>query len=262
MRVAFLLCIALVVCVMPAAQAESLAQRVWKRYTRGSSVQVRAVSRFEDLSLEAKPSAYDNTDPAVWKQMESEIRKLAGQEIRTHIAVQQPNRLYLAQVSAFGSFHSVCDGKVWQMHRQDGASQRTPAPANLHQMTAAKYRAWLGLDESNDAEVLHLLVVRSSAIREKLVKAREEPGAKPHLKHLVWSEPIEYQGLKGEGIVTCVVDTRTALIQRVEYRYSVNYGTEARLNIVIGQQWDNTLLSEPPPPSLFRVEQGRGVRKR
>jgi len=244
------------------ANAQSLAQRVWQRYTRASSVQVRAVSQFEDLSLEATPGAYEHADPARWQQMENEVRRLVGQQITTHIAVRHPNRLYIWQKSAFGSFRSVCDGKVWHLQRQDGSTQRIRAPATLQQMTAAIYRAWLGLDDGNDAEVLHLLMVRSPALRDRLVRAREEPGPAPHLKHLTWSEPIAYQGLQGQGTITCVVNVQTGDIQRVQYVYNVSSGAEARLNIRIAQRWDNSLLSKPPPDSLFRVEQGRGVRAR
>ncbi|MCS6831837.1 MAG: hypothetical protein RMM08_13490, partial [Armatimonadota bacterium] len=111
-----------------------LAQQVWRRYTQGRSLQVRAVARFEHLALEAKPSVYENTDPARWRQMEQQVKRLAGQEIRTEVMVQRPNRLFLEERSAFGWFRSVCDGRTWQAQLQDGEVIKTPAPGTLSQM--------------------------------------------------------------------------------------------------------------------------------
>lgn len=254
-------CLALAVAGLTRTQADSLAQRVWQRYTSVSTAQVRAVSRFEDLSLEAKPSVFENADPAQWKRMEQEVKRLVGQKIRTHVAVQRPNRLYIEQKSAFGRFRSLCDGRVWQFQRQNGGVQSTSAPASLRQMADARYRPYLGLDDGVDIDVLYLLMVGAPALRDRLLCAKEQAGEKPNLKLLVWSEPIVYQRLKGQGTITCVVDARTALIQRVEYRFHVGYGAEAWLNIVIGQQWDNSQLTKPPSPRLFRLEQGRREKK-
>lgn len=262
MNIRAVLAIGLAVAVLPGAVADTLAQRVWRRYTSSPSAQVRAVSRFEDLSLEAKPSAFENTDPARWKQMEQEVRRLIGQEVQTHIAVQRPNRLYLEQKSAFGSFRSVCDGKVWRLQQQGEEAQQISAPSTLQQMSGAKYRAYLGLDSGAEIDVLNLLLVGAPTLRDRLLRAKEQAGDKPNLKLLVWSEPIAYQGMKGQGTITCVVDVRTATVQRVEYRFSVGYGAQAWLNVVIGQRWDNSQLAKSPPPSLFRIQQGTGGAKR
>jgi len=239
-----------------------LARRVWKRYTNVPGLQIRAVSRFEDLSLEAKPSAYENTDPARWKQMEQEVKRLAGQEICTELAVQRPNRLYLEEKSAFGWFRSVCDGKVWQTQHHGASPVRVTAPRSLEQMAEARYYHLLGLEEKNDTDVLRLLAIGSPRLYQKLLGAKEQPADKPNLKLLVWTEPVTYAGMKGQGTITCVVDVRTALVQRVEYRFQVGYGAEAWLSIVIGQRWDNSQISKPPPPARFRVVQGRGASAR
>lgn len=257
MRGWWVIAIGLVCTAPPKAHADTLAQRVWQRYAHARTAQVHAVSRFEDLSLEAKPNVFENTDPAQWKRKEQEVKRLVGQEIRTHIAVQRPNRLYLEQRSAFGWFRSVCDGKVWRLQRQDGSVQKTSAPASLQKMADARYHSYLGLDEGADADVLHLLVVGAPSLKDRLLRAKEQVGEKPNLKLLVWSEPILYQGIKGQGIITCVVDVRTALIQRVEYRFTIEHGGEVWLRVAIGQQWDNSQLAKPPPPNLFRLEQGR-----
>lgn len=254
--------IGLVSMPMLSASADSLAQRVWQRYTRPNSVQVRAVSRFEELSLEAKPSAYENADPAKWKQVEQEVQRLVGQEVLTYVAVRRPNRLYIEQKSAFGWFRSVCDGKMWYLIRHDGTRQQVPAPTSFQRATDKRYRAYLVLEEGADSEVLHLLVAGAEELRQKLLRAKVQAGPKPNIKHLVWSEPIVYQGLTGRGTITCVVDASTALIQRVECRFDVGYGSEARLHIVIGQRWDNSQLSKPPSASLFRLAGERGANKR
>lgn len=257
------ICLLLAVGGLTRAQEDGLASRVWQRYTNASTAQVRAVSRFEGLALEAKPSVFENIEPNQWKQMEQEVKRLIGQEVRTHIAVQRPNRFYIEQKSAFGWFRSVCDGKLWKLQRQNGEVQKTSAPASFRQMVDARYRPYLGLDEGVDVDVLHLLMARAPALRDKLLRAKEQAGETPNLKLLVWSEPIMYQGLKGQGTITCVVDARTALIQRVEYRFHVGYGADVWLNVVIGQRWDNSQLAKPPPPSLFRLEQARrGASKR
>ncbi|MGC8783935.1 MAG: hypothetical protein ACP5RN_06070 [Armatimonadota bacterium] len=239
-----------------------LARRVWKRYTSVPSLQIRAVSRFEDLSLEAKPSAYENTDPTRWRQMEQEVKRLAGQEIRTEVAVQRPNRLYLEERSAFGWFRSVCDGKLWQTQHQGAPPSQVKAPRSLEQMADARYYHLLGLEEKNDTDVLRLLATGSPRLRQKLLGAKEQPADKPNLKLLVWTEPVTYAGMKGQGTITCVVDVRTALVQRVEYRFQMGYGAEAWLSIVIGQRWDNSQLSKPPPSTRFRIVQGRGASTR
>ncbi|GIV16694.1 MAG: hypothetical protein KatS3mg022_2129 [Armatimonadota bacterium] len=239
------------------ASADSLAQRVWKRYGNAPSLQIRAVSRFEDLSLEAKPSAYANVDLARWKQMEQEVKRLVGQEIRTELAVLRPNRLYIEERSAFGWFHSICDGRVWRAQRQGNTATQMTAPRTLAQMAETRYHRFLGLEEQDDTDVLRLLAIGSPRLRQRLLGAKEQPADKPNLKLLVWSERVTYEGMKGQGTITCVVDARSAFIQRVEYRYRIGYGTEAWLNIVIGQRWDNSQISKPPPPSRFRVEQGR-----
>lgn len=240
----------------------TLAQRVWQRYTGGRSLQIRAVSRFEDLSLEAKPSAYENADIARWRQMEQQVKQLAGQEIRTDVAVLYPNRLYIEEKSAFGWFRSVCDGRVWQAQLQRGAVIKMPSPRTLSQMADARYYRLLGLEEPEITEVLRQIAVRSPRLRQKLLRAQEQPADKPNLKLLMWSEPVTYEGMRGQGTITCVVDTRNALIQRVEYRYHLSYGEEAWLSIVLGQRWDNSRISQPPAPSRFRFEQGRGSRTR
>ncbi|MGQ9488614.1 MAG: hypothetical protein ACUVTY_13505 [Armatimonadota bacterium] len=258
-----LLAIGLVATALPKAYTDTLAQRVWQRYAHARTAQVHAVSRFEDLSLEAKPSVFENTDPAQWKRMEQEVKRLVGQEIRTHIAVQRPNRFYLEQKSAFGWFRSVCDGKVWRLQRQDGDTLQTSAPSSTQQMTEARYRSFLGLDEGASIDVLHLLMVGAPSLRDRLLHAKEQAGERPNLKLLTWSEPILYQGMKGQGTITCIVDMQTARIQRVEYRFTIEYGAEVWLKVAIGQRWDNSQLAKLPPPSLFRLEQvRRGASKR
>ncbi len=240
----------------------NIAQHLWKRYTSLPGLQVRVVSRFEDLSLEAKPSVYENADITRWRQMEQEVKRLVGQEIRTEVAVLRPNRLFLEERSAFGWFRSVCDGKVWQAQLQGGAVIKTPAPRTLNQMTEARYYRWLGLETPDDTDVLRLLVIGSPRLRQKLLGAKEQPADKANFRMLVWSEPVTYDGMKGQGTITCVADTRTALVYRVEYRYSVAVGEEAWMNIAIGQRWDNSQISKPPPSSRFRFEQVRGATKR
>lgn len=241
------------------ACADSLAQRVWRRYANAATLQIRAVSRFEHLSLEAKPSAYENADPNRWRQMEQEVKRLVGQEIRTELAVQRPNRLYIGERSAFGWFRSICDGRLWLAQRQGSAPVQVNAPQTLAEMAKSRYHLFLGLEEQGDTDVLRQLATGSSVLRQKLLAAKEQPADKPNLKLLVWSEPVTYQGMKGQGTITCVVDTRTALIQRVEYQYQIGYGTEAWLSIVIGQRWDNSQISKPPPPARFRVVQRRSA---
>lgn len=239
-----------------------VAQRVWKRYTSTPGLQIRAVSRFEDLSLEAKPGVYENVDLARWKQMEQEVKRLVGQEIRTELAVLRPNRFFLEERSAFGWFRSVCDGKFWQAQQQGSALTRTPAPRTLYQMAEARYHRWLGLEEPDMTDVLRLLAIGSPRLHQKLLSAKEQPADRTNFKMLVWSEPVTYAGMKGQGTITCVVDVPTALIQRVEYRYHVAVDREAWMSIVIAQRWDNSQISKPPPWTRFRFEQGRGATKR
>lgn len=231
----------------------TLVQRIWQRYTGGRSLQLRAVSRFEDVSLEAKPSAYDSVDPAQWKQMEAQVKRLVGQEIRTEVAVSRPNRLFLEERSAFGWFRSVCDGKVWQAQRQGASVGRVTAPRSLAQMGETRYHRLLGLEQPEEVDVLRLLAVGSPRLRQKLLGAQEQPAEQPHLKRLTWSEPMTYEGMRGQGTVTCLVEARTGLIQRVEYRYHVGVAAEAWLNVRIGQRWENSLLAKPPPPTRFRI---------
>lgn len=230
-----------------------LAQRVWKRYANAPSLQIRAVSRFEELSLEARPSAYENIDPTRWKQMEREVKRLAGQEIHTELVVQRPNRLYIEERSAFGWFRSICDGKVWRTQRQGVSVMRVTAPRTLAQMAEARYCRLLGLEDQSDIDVLRLLAVGAPRLRQKLLIAKEQVADKPNLKLLVWPEHVTYGGMGGQGTITCVVDTRTALVQRVEYRFQVGYGAESSLSIVIGQRWDNSRISQPPLPTRFVV---------
>jgi len=239
-----------------------LAHRVWKRYTGAPGLQIRAVSRFEDLSLEAKPSVYENIDPARWKKMEQQVNRLIGQEIRTELAVLRPNRLFIEERSGFGWFRSVCDGKVWQAQVQGGTVNRTLAPCMLNQMAEARYHRWLGLEEPDITDVLRLLAVGSPRLRERMLSAREEPADRKNLKTLIWSEPVTYEGMKGQATVTCVVDVPTALIQRVEYRYHVAMDREVWMSIVIGQRWDNSQISKLPPSTRFRFEPVRGATKR
>jgi len=179
-----------------------LARRVWKRYTNVPGLQIRAVSRFEDLSLEAKPSAYENTDPARWKQMEQEVKRLAGQEICTELAVQRPNRLYLEEKSAFGWFRSVCDGKVWQTQHHGASPVRVTAPRSLEQMAEARYYHLLGLEEKNDTDVLRLLAIGSPRLYQKLLGAKEQQADKAKRKFVVWQEPVTPSGMKGQGQIT------------------------------------------------------------
>jgi hypothetical protein len=259
---AWWLSVVLLSTLVTATAADSLAQRVWNRYANARSLQLRAVARFEDLSLEAKPSVYENTDPARWKRMEQEVKRLAGQEIRTEIIVERPNRMYLEEKSAFGWFQSVSDGKVWQVKRQDGSQAKTAAPPALHQMAQQRYWMYLGLDGENDIDVLRLLAIGSPRLRNKLLHTTVQSSDKPNIKLLRWSEPIIYQGLKGQGTITCFVDTRTALIRRVEYRFHVGVGAEAWLHMVIGQQWDNSRLSQPPAASRFHIDQKGEVPRR
>jgi hypothetical protein len=239
-----------------------IAQRVWKRYTGVPGLQIRAVSRFEDLSLEAKPSVYEGVDIARWKRMEQEVQRLVGQEIRTDLAVLRPNRLFLEERSAFGWFRSVCDGKVWQAQQQGSAVTQTPAPRSLYQMAEARYHRWLGLEEPGMTDVLRLLAVGSPRLRQKMWSAQERPAERANFKTLTWSEPVSYEGMKGRGTITCVVEVPTALIQRVEYRYHVAANKEVWMSIVIGQRWDNSRVSKPPPLTRFRWEQGREATKR
>jgi len=239
-----------------------LAQRVWKRYTGAPGLQIRAVSRFEDLSLEAKPGVFDNISPARWKQMEQEVKRLIGQEIRTELAVLRPNRLFIEERSAFGWFRSVCDGKVWQAQVQGGATNRTPALRTLYQMAEARYHRWLGLEEPDITDVLRLLAVGSPRLRQKMLGAKEQTTDAENFKTLTWSEPVTYEGMKGQGTITCLVDVPAALIHRVQYRYHVAVYKEAWMSIVIGQRWDNSRVSKPPPSTRFRFEQGRGATKR
>jgi hypothetical protein len=248
--------------VLSASSAEPIAQRVWKRYANASSLQIRAVSRFKELSLEANPSVYDNVDPAQWRQVEQEVQRLAGQEIHTELAVMRPNRLFIEERSAFGWFRSVCDGRVWQVQQQGGRVNRLAAPRTLQQMSEARYHRWLGLERTENTDVLRQLALGAPQLKQKMLSAKEQPAQRANLKLLTWSEPVSYEGLKGQGTVTCLVDISTALIRWVEYRYHVALDREVWMNVVIVQQWDNSRISRPPPSSRFRLEKVRGATTR
>ncbi|MCS6950756.1 MAG: hypothetical protein NZ520_09875 [bacterium] len=236
----------------------AIVQRLWQRYTSGRSLQLRAVSRFEDVSLEANPSAYENVDPAQWRQMETQVKRLVGQEIRTEMAVLRPNRLFLEERSAFGWFRSVCDGRVWQAQRQGSPVTRVTAPRSLPQMAEARYHRLLGLEQPEEIDVLRLLAIGSPRLRQKLLGAKAQPADRPNLTQLVWSEPVTYEGMQGQGTIICKVDSQMALVQRVEYRYRVRFLTQAWLTVVIAQRWDNSRLTSLPPPQRFRIAQGKG----
>lgn len=234
--------------------------RVWQRYTRAQSLQIRAVSRFVELSLEAKPSLYDSVDPSRWRQMEQQVRQLTGQEIRTVLAVQRPNRLYLEERSAFGWFQSVCDGKVWQVRRSGAKAVRTGAPRTLAQMAMPRYYPWLGLEEGGDTDVLRLLALGASRLQQSWKQAKEQSTSSANHRVLVWSEPSQYGGMRAQGEFRCTVHVPTAHVQEVEYRYLVSYGADAQLRVAIVQRWDNSQLTKPPPPNRFRLVEERGAR--
>lgn len=234
--------------------------RVWQRYAQARSLQIQAVSRFVELSLEAKPSLYDSVDPARWRQMEQQVRLLTGQQIRIVVAVQRPNRLYLEERSAFGWFQSVCDGKVWQVRRSGAKAVRTGAPRTLAQMAMPQYYPWLGLEERGDTDVVRLLPLGASRLYQSWKQAKEQSTDRPDHKVLVWSEPSQYGGMRAQGEFRCIVHVPTAQVQEVEYRYLVNYGTDAQLRITIVQRWDNSQLTEPPSPDRFRLVEERGAR--
>ncbi|MCS6829954.1 MAG: hypothetical protein RMM08_12205, partial [Armatimonadota bacterium] len=74
--------------------------------------------------------------------------------------------------------------------------------------------------------------------------------------------PVTYEGLRGQGTITCLVDAQTGFIHHIEYRYLVAFDKDAWLNIAIGERWDNSRLSKPPPSTRFRFEQVRGATRR